>query len=65
MGLICTVANGVIHSNGRAIGALPQFLHQVEIARPNLTELIIVETMHERKSIMNDLSAGVSMLRGV
>lgn len=63
-GLMGTVANGVLSENGKVIGVLPHFLQTKEIAHKNLTELIIVETMHERKTKMNDLCDGVIVLPG-
>ncbi|RQO41511.1 TIGR00730 family Rossman fold protein [Chryseobacterium sp. KBW03] len=63
-GLMGTVANGALSENGKVIGVLPQFLQTKEIAHKNLTELIIVETMHERKTKMNELCDGVIVLPG-
>ncbi|UHO37478.1 TIGR00730 family Rossman fold protein [Chryseobacterium capnotolerans] len=63
-GLMGTVANGVLSENGKVIGVLPQFLQAKEIAHKNLTELVLVETMHERKTKMNDLCDGVIVLPG-
>lgn len=64
VGLMGTVANGVMEHNGKAIGVLPTFLKNVEIANENLSELIIVETMHQRKTKMDELSDGVISLPG-
>ncbi len=64
VGLMGAVANGVIENGGKVIGVLPLFLRNVEIAHKNLTQLIIVESMHERKTKMNELSDGVIMLPG-
>lgn len=64
VGLMGTVADGVLSEGGKAIGVLPQFLQSKEIAHKNLTKLIIVETMHERKMKMNDLCDGVIVLPG-
>lgn len=64
VGLMGAVANGVIAHKGEAIGVLPHFLKKKEIAYEGLTELILVETMHERKTKMNDLTDGVITLPG-
>lgn len=64
VGLMGAVADGVLQENGKAIGVLPHFLQSKEIAHQNLTELILVETMHERKTKMNDLCDGVIVLPG-
>lgn len=64
VGLMGAVANGVMENGGKAIGVLPYFLRDKEIAHNNLTELIMVDTMHERKTKMNELSDGVIALPG-
>jgi uncharacterized protein (TIGR00730 family) len=53
-----------VDNNGKVIGVLPNFLKGKEIAHQDLSELIIVETMHERKTKMNELSDGVITLPG-
>ncbi|AYN04630.1 TIGR00730 family Rossman fold protein [Flavobacterium sp. 140616W15] len=64
VGLMGAVADGVLNKNGKVIGVLPDFLMKKEIAHDNLTELIIVKSMHERKTKMNELSDGVIALPG-
>ena len=64
VGLMGAVADGVLNEGGKAIGVLPHFLQSKEIAHQNLTELILVESMHERKTKMNDLCDGVIVLPG-
>jgi uncharacterized protein (TIGR00730 family) len=64
VGLMGAVADGVLNAGGKAIGVLPNFLGSKEIAHPKLTELILVDTMHERKTEMNDLTDGVIALPG-
>lgn len=64
VGLMGAVANGALHSNGAVIGILPHFLGDMEIAHPELTELILVDSMHERKAKMAELSDGVIALPG-
>ncbi len=64
VGLMGAVADGALSVGGKVIGVLPQFLRGKEIAHNNLTELIITETMHERKVKMNELSDGVIALPG-
>lgn len=64
VGLMGAVANGVLENKGKAIGVLPTFLQKVEIGHDNLTELIIVETMHQRKTKMDELSDGIITLPG-
>ena len=64
VGLMGAVADGVLNNGGKAIGVLPAFLQSKELAHTHLTELIVVDTMHERKTKMNDLCDGVIALPG-
>ena len=64
VGLMGAVADGVLNAGGEAIGVLPDFLRSKEIAHLGLTELILVKSMHERKTKMNDLCEGVIALPG-
>ena len=64
IGTMGAVADGALIENGTVIGVLPGFLQSKEIAHQSLTELIIVDTMHERKTKMNDLCDGVITLPG-
>lgn len=64
VGLMGAVANGAVENKGKVIGVLPNFLKGKEIAHEHLSELIIVETMHERKTKMNELSDGVITMPG-
>lgn len=51
-GLMGTVANSVLAAGGRVIGVIPKALVDKEQAHHGCTELLIVDTMHERKRIM-------------
>jgi uncharacterized protein (TIGR00730 family) len=64
LGLMGAVADGILNEGGKAIGVLPNFLRSKEIAHLGLTELILVESMHERKTKMNELCDGVIALPG-
>jgi uncharacterized protein (TIGR00730 family) len=64
IGLMGAIADGALSKGGEVIGVLPYFLQEKEIAHPGLTSLVLVETMHERKTKMNDLSDGVIALPG-
>lgn len=64
IGLMGTVANAVLKNGGKVIGVIPKFLAGKEIAHPNLTELILVESMHERKMKMFELSEGFIAMPG-
>jgi uncharacterized protein (TIGR00730 family) len=63
VGLMCKVADAVIKSGGSAIGVIPK-LFANEVSHPGLTELHIVDTMHERKAKMFELSDGFIALPG-
>ena len=64
IGLMGAVADGVLSNGGKVTGVLPVFLKSKEIAHEQLTELILVDTMHERKTKMNDLCDGIIALPG-
>jgi uncharacterized protein (TIGR00730 family) len=60
VGLMGAVADGALQEGGQVIGVIPGFLQTKEIAHDHLTGLILVESMHERKLKMNELSDGVT-----
>jgi len=64
VGLMGAVANGVLKNQGKAIGVIPEFLNTKEVAHTQLSELIQVESMHERKTKMSELCDGVIALPG-
>ena len=64
VGLMGAVADAVLSNGGRVIGVLPQSLADVEIAHEGLTELRIVQSMHERKALMAQLSSSFVVLPG-
>ena len=64
VGIMGAIADGVLDNGGKVIGVIPQFLRTKEVAHENLTELIMVKTMHERKTKMHELCDGVIALPG-
>jgi uncharacterized protein (TIGR00730 family) len=64
VGMMGAVANAVLESGGQVIGVIPEFLDDKERSHKNLTELIIVGSMHERKTKMSDLADGFMALPG-
>jgi uncharacterized protein (TIGR00730 family) len=64
VGLMGSVAEGALREGGEVIGVLPHFLRSKEIAHEDLTQLILVDSMHERKTKMHELSDGVIALPG-
>ena len=64
IGLMGAVADGALSANGKVLGVLPDFMRHKEIAHEQLTELIIVQSMHERKMKMHELSDAAIALPG-
>ena len=64
VGLMGTVADAVLAGGGKVIGVIPRQLVELEVAHPGLSELVVVETMHQRKTRMYDLSDAFVALPG-
>lgn len=64
VGLMGAVADGALSSKGKVIGVIPHFLNSKEIGHSGVTELIAVENMHQRKTVMSDLSEAIIALPG-
>src|SRR5690349_8091190 len=64
VGLMGTLADAALGAGGKVIGVIPNSLVEAEIAHARLTQLHIVETMHERKALMAELSDAVIALPG-
>lgn len=64
VGLMGAVADGALANQGKVIGVIPHFLNSKEIGHSGVTELIAVENMHQRKTVMNDLSEAIIALPG-
>jgi uncharacterized protein (TIGR00730 family) len=64
VGLMGGLANAVLSTGGRVIGVIPKSLVEKEIAHTSLTELHIVNSMHERKARMADLADAFVLLPG-
>jgi uncharacterized protein (TIGR00730 family) len=56
VGLMGILADATLAAGGEVIGVIPQSLADREVAHRGLSELRIVETMHERKAVMADLA---------
>ena len=63
-GLMGALADGALAAGGEVIGVIPTALVGRELAHHGLTELHIVETMHQRKQAFTDLSDGFITLPG-
>lgn len=64
VGLMGAVADAVLSGGGEVIGVIPRALVEREIAHRGLTELRVVDSMHERKALMADLANGFVALPG-
>jgi uncharacterized protein (TIGR00730 family) len=64
VGIMGAVSDAVLAAGGEAIGVIPQSLRDREYGRDDLSDLHIVSTMHERKALMHELSAGFVVLPG-
>lgn len=64
VGLMGAVADGALAAGGRVIGVIPRALVDRELAHSGVTEMRIVETMHERKAVMAEIADGFIALPG-
>ena len=64
VGLMGAVAGAALAAGGEVIGVIPQGLVDRELAHPGLTELLVVETLHERKAAMADRADAFIALPG-
>lgn len=64
IGLMRSVADAVLKNGGEVTGVIPRFMVEQNWHHTGLTELIEVESMHERKRKMADLSDGIIALPG-
>ena len=63
-GLMGAVANGCLTQGGKVIGIMPKLLLEWEAQHTGLTELIITETMHDRKKILYEKGDAALVLPG-
>jgi uncharacterized protein (TIGR00730 family) len=64
VGLMGAIADAVLAGGGEAIGVIPRSLLDRELAHDGLSELHVVETMHQRKALMAQLSDAFVILPG-
>lgn len=64
VGIMGVIADTVLAEGGQVIGVIPEVLMDREIAHPDLTELIVVSSMHERKAKMTELADGFISMPG-
>ena len=64
VGLMGTIASAALKEGGEVFGVIPKQLIEKEVAHEGLTKLHIVNSMHERKKLMADLSDGFIAMPG-
>lgn len=64
IGLMGVLADAMLAAGGRVTGVIPEFLVKLEVGNGNVTELVIVDSMHERKRRMFELSDAFVVLPG-
>jgi uncharacterized protein (TIGR00730 family) len=64
VGLMGLLADAAVTAGGSVVGIIPRYLEEREVAHHSLTELIVVESMHERKKMMVDRAEAFIVLPG-
>lgn len=64
VGLMGVLADATLAAGGRVVGVIPRSLHERELTHTGVTELHVVETMHERKARMSELADAFLALPG-
>jgi uncharacterized protein (TIGR00730 family) len=64
VGLMGVVADATLAANGTITGIIPTFLDKLEVGHNGLTEIIVVEDMHERKALMHERCDAIIALPG-
>jgi uncharacterized protein (TIGR00730 family) len=64
LGLMGVLADAALEAGGEVTGVIPRFLDDREVGHHGVTDLRVVETMHERKMLMADLADAFLVLPG-
>ena len=64
VGLMKEVADGALSVGGTVLGVIPRKLRDLELAHPDISELFVTESMHERKMLMAQLADAFIALPG-
>ena len=64
IGLMGVVAGATMRAGGRVTGVIPDFLMKLEVGDTGVTDLVVVDSMHERKRRMFELADGFVVLPG-
>ncbi|TNE40334.1 MAG: TIGR00730 family Rossman fold protein [Alphaproteobacteria bacterium] len=64
IGLMGIAAKRVMAQGGEVVGIIPEFLQKLEVKYEGVTQLILTDSMHERKQLMFDMSDAFLVLPG-
>ena len=64
VGLMREIADAALAAGGEVLGVIPRAMVDRELAHPGLTKLHVVDSMHQRKALMSDLSDGYVAMPG-
>jgi uncharacterized protein (TIGR00730 family) len=64
VGLMGVLADAALERGGEVVGVIPRHLVDLEVAHQSLTDLRVVDSMHQRKQLMADLAEGFVVLPG-
>ena len=65
VGLMGVLADAVLEAGGEVIGVIPRMLATKELLHPEVTDMRVVDTMHDRKALMAELADAFIALPGV
>lgn len=64
VGIMGAIADSTLEHDGEVVGVMPKSLHEREVFHEGLTQLHIVDTMHERKQMMMDFAGSFIVFPG-
>jgi uncharacterized protein (TIGR00730 family) len=64
IGLMGALADAVLGAGGEVVGIIPRHLDKVEVGHRGASELIVVDSMHQRKHLMFEMSDAFAVLPG-
>jgi uncharacterized protein (TIGR00730 family) len=64
VGLMGLMADACLQAGGAVVGVIPEFLRRYEVGHGAVTELVVVDSMHQRKQTMFERSDGFVILPG-
>lgn len=64
VGIMGSIADAMVDAGAEVIGVIPRALDEKEVSHGGVSELVVVDSMHERKALMAELSDGFIALPG-